>query len=134
MTDWMAEEERKSKLIKVIWRIAVQLFYIGVTIFIFVSLQGRQEHLMVALIGLVYVTLRGTVAGGARGVIALSAALQSELDCIKGAVIPGYEPDYELRDETKREADDFKQVIFIDSCGLGVISLICMFALFSTLV
>lgn len=116
----------------ILWRTAVQLFYIGVVLFVFSRLHDRLEFIVVALFGLTYSAVRGVATGNAQALMILGQWHQREFDLLKRAVVPGFEVDLEARKEESEEVVSLRQSIFFQMGGQSLISIICLYYLFET--
>lgn len=111
-----------------IWRVAVQMFYVAVVLVVFKLLHGRLETIVVALFGIVYVAIRWVGIGVVLMHRDFAFGIQTELDTIKAAVVPGFKNTHASEyGELKRKAN---MPIWFAWGGLSAISLICLINLF----
>ena len=121
------------KLLVFGWRTCVQIFYVGVTLYVFSRLQNNQETLMVALFGLIYVAIRSIAIGNVMFLRGIVIAFQGEIDAIKVAVIPEFQIDLEARKDAAEAIKKTNHKLWFDYAGLSVISLICLVSVFSAI-
>jgi hypothetical protein len=116
----------------ILWRSAVQLFYVAVVLFVFSRLHDRLEFIIVALFGLTYVAVQGLVTDNARALMILGQWHQREFDSIKRAVVPGYQIDSDSRKDEAGEIASLNQRIWFERGGHSAIAIICLYYLFTT--
>lgn len=115
------------------WRVALNVVYVLVTIAVLNKLDARFEIITIASIGILYVTVRNIAFWQYAAQSNFVLGLARDLDIVKAAVVPGYEPD----DSAIKEGADRVHVNivkgYIDLGGLAVISAICLLALLANL-
>jgi hypothetical protein len=117
------------------WRVLVNVFYVAVVLYVFDKLQGRSEAIVtVAVLGLIYVTIRSIAIGQ---VIALANSLKViEADLIRVRELVRDEYARDRLEASKADSEVFsreRNKLFIDGFFLSIVSIICLFALFSQL-
>lgn len=96
---------------KFAWRAAVQMFYIAVVVGVFCTLKDRGETLMVALFGLLYVTIRSAsmILGVAQAKLAVG--LQHELEGLRVLISPDHQIDWEARKQAQDGLGDGEALV-----------------------
>jgi hypothetical protein len=115
------------------WRIIGNVFYVLVVLFVFAHIAERDIKIVVAVLGLIYVTIRWIALGQFFAYAPMLIGLVKSVDELKEAAgIPrlGTAEEYE---EVDAQLKTTKVKAYIDGVFLSVISLICLFALFSAL-
>jgi hypothetical protein len=114
------------------WRVLVNLFYVAIVLYVFEKLHGRHETtILVAVLGLIYVTIRSIAIGQAHGAAVLAKGLTVELmrirELLRDETIEGrrlaFKDDVEVADRMINKA-------YIDGFFLAIVSLICLLMLF----
>jgi hypothetical protein len=121
------------KALGYIWRVLVNLFYVAIILYVFEKLNGRHETtVLVAVLGLIYVTIRSIAIAQGHGLIEITKGLRGELLRVRELL-----HDESIEDH-KRELTEAFEVVdramikgYIDGFFLGIVSLICLFVLFS---
>jgi hypothetical protein len=117
------------------WRVLINVFYVGVVLYVFDKLQGRSEAIItVAVLGLIYVTIRSTAIGQGIG-------LTSGLKVIEADVIRLRELAHDEHARSRWNASKTESVVinrernklFIDGFFLSIVSIICLVVLFGEL-
>ena len=129
----MTRDEREEFWTVLVWRTAVQIFNVGVVVVVFAYLHGRLEVIVVSLFGITYAAIRGGVIGNALAVSKLVMGLQKELNSIRTAVDPAFVPDNYRLDDAREESKKAEMGFWFQFVGLGIVSLICLYKLFSAL-
>ncbi|HYY13933.1 MAG TPA: hypothetical protein VE758_05820 [Chthoniobacterales bacterium] len=117
------------------WRVLVNLFYVAIILYVFDKLHGRHEiTVLVAVLGLIYVTIRSIAIAQGNGFIEVTKGLRGELLRIRELLHDEFAEDH------KRELTEAFEVVdramikgYIDGFFLGIVSLICLFVLFTEL-
>jgi hypothetical protein len=117
------------------WRVLINIFYVAVVLYVFDKLQGRSEAIiMVAVLGLIYVTIRSIAIGQGVG---LSNALKIlESDLIRLRELARDEQARHRLQSSKGDSEILRRArnkLFIDGFFLSIVSIICLLALFSEL-
>jgi len=88
-----AAAPRSTEWISGLWpiagRVAFCVCYIGVALFVFASLQDRTETITVALIGLVFASLRATTLGGVCAQRRVAFLLENEIKSARQTIAQG---------------------------------------------
>ncbi len=92
---------------------------------------------MVAILGLVYTTIRGGIIGNAISTDQANLKLYEQLDLIQRHIVPQLYEDTEYEDnyarERKANVEAARKPLYFEWGGLAVVSLICVGALFMAL-
>ena len=122
-----------GKALSYTWRIVVNVFYVLVVLFVFVNIEAHDTKIIVAVLGLLYVTIRGIAIGQFFANAPMMIGLVKSVDELKERVgIPrtGTLAEYEAV-EAIFHTTTVK--VYIDSAFLSLIGFICLFVLFSAL-
>jgi hypothetical protein len=112
-----------------VWKVLENLFYILVVVVVLLNIREPQQKEIMAVLGLIYTTIRSIASGQALSVISMVHVLDKKIDHIQYQVDPAFKkPDYQVTDDALSLA---KVKIYIDMSGLSIISLICLFAFFT---
>jgi hypothetical protein len=114
------------------WRVTKNIFYVIVVICVLDRVVGRAEHIVIAVLGLIYVSLRGEGLYRSRNLYILTFSIHSELLRIRellGDKIVGDHKD-EIK-KHKREASHWLFKSLIDGTFLTLIGIICLWTLWS---
>lgn len=112
------------------WRVLVNLFYIAVVIAVLGSIRDSSHRQIIAVLGLVYTTVRSIAIGQAIGISSALNHLDKKIDHIQYQVDSTFEkPDY---DDTNYFMNLTFSKLYIDAAGLSIVSLICLFVIFTT--
>ncbi len=124
---------RSAEWISGLWpiagRVAVCACYIGVALFVFASLQDRTETITVALIGLVFASLRATTLVGVCAQRRVAFLLENEIKSARQTMAQGIPPTPVSDAEFDRSLDALSRPLLIDYASLAVIALICLYQL-----
>jgi hypothetical protein len=128
-----AAAPRSTEWISGLWpiagRVAFCVCYIGVALFVFASLQDRTETITVALIGLVFASLRATTLGGVCAQRRVAFLLENEIKSARQTIAQGI-PSAPVSDAAfDRSLDALSRPLRIDYAGLAVIASICLYQL-----
>jgi hypothetical protein len=117
-----------------VWRVLTNIFYVAVVLYVFDALHGRPEAITVAVLGLVYATIRSVAIGQAIG---LSNALKIiEVDLVRIRELLNDEHAQTRWRSAQEDAKTLEQTrikLYIDGFFLSIVSLICLFVLYSAL-
>jgi hypothetical protein len=117
-----------------LWLIARNVFYIGVVVYISDNLSGRTEHILVSILGLIYVSVRGQGLGSAFWTSRMAVALDEEFTRIRILLNDeSANAHTDLIKKQKEKADRYFPKIFVSAISLSIVGLICLFELFSNL-
>ena len=122
-----------AKAFSYTWRVVVNVFYVLVVLFVFAHIEGRDTKIIVAVLGFLYVTIRGIAIGQFFGYAPMLISLVKSVDELKEAAgIPrvGMPEEYEAVDALLART---RVKTYIDGAFLSLIGLMCLFALFSAL-
>ena len=108
---------------------AAQAFYIAVTLFVFANLQDRTETITVALIGLVFASLRASTLAGACTQRRVALLLENEIRGVRQAMAQERHPGAISAAKIDRSLDALTKALRIDYAGLAVIGAICLYHL-----
>jgi hypothetical protein len=110
-------------------RVAICLCYIGVTLFVFASLQDRSETITVGLIGLVFASLRAATLGGVCAQRRVAFLLESEIRNARQTIAQGIPPAPVSDAEFDRRLDALVKPVRIEYVGLALVASICLYQL-----
>jgi small-conductance mechanosensitive channel len=110
-------------------RVAICLGYIGITLFVFASLQDRSETITVGLIGLVFASLRATTLGGVCAQRRVAFLLENEIKSARRTIAEGI-PSHPLSDAAfDRSLDALAKPLRVEYIGLAAVASICLYQL-----
>jgi small-conductance mechanosensitive channel len=110
-------------------RVALCAGYIGLTLFVFASLQDRQETITVALIGLVFASLRASTLAGTCAQRRVAFLLENEIKSARRTMAQGIDAAPISDVELDRSLDGLAKPLRIEYAGLTVIGAICLYKL-----
>ncbi len=116
------------------WRVAVNLIEIVVVMAIFSGLRGRFETTVVAILGVIYVTVR--TIGISSWMMAVNTAIRQDLQFFRISELaqdPLLEEYKEARKKSEADLSIATVKAWINVGGLAVTSLICLFQLLTNL-
>src|SRR5262249_19218090 len=103
------------KALGYVWRVLVNLFYVAIVLYVFDRLQGRHDtSIVVAILGLIYVTIRSIAIGQALGLIGVAKGLHVHLMRIRELLHDEHVEEYKLdfNEQVKRaDSSIIKQYI-----------------------
>jgi hypothetical protein len=106
------------------WRVLANLFYLVVVVAVLAGIRDPGEKSIIAVLGLIYVTVRSTAIGQGLGSMASAASLQQQLDQIRYRVDGAFGlPD---RSEENTAMNTARAKLLIDAFFLGIVSLVCL--------
>ena len=108
---------------------AAQVFYIAVTLFVFANLQDRTETITVALIGLVFASLRASTLAGACTQRRVALLLENEIKSVRQAVAQEIHSRAMPDAEINRSLAALTKPLLVEHAGLAVIGAICLYHL-----
>jgi hypothetical protein len=118
-----------GKVLSYTWRVLVNIFYLAVVGVVLTSIRDPSEKSIVAVLGLIYVTLRSQAIFQAIATISIVPSFQKQIDQIQFRVDGTFEmPD---RAEEYSSADTARIKLYIDGFFLGLISLVCLGVFFT---
>ena len=118
-----------SRLWPITGRVAMCLGYIGVTLLVFASLQDRSETITVALIGLVFASLRTTTLGGVCAQRRVAFILENELKSARRTTAQGISSEPVCDIELDRSLDALSRPLRVEYVALAAIASICLYQL-----
>lgn len=110
-------------------RITAQAFYIAVTVFVFTNLQDRSETITVALIGLVFASLRASTLAGACAQRRVALLLENEIKNVRQTLAQEIRSLPVSDAELDRSLDAMTMLSRIEYAGLAVVGGICLYHL-----
>jgi hypothetical protein len=117
-----------------LWTVAVNCFYLFVILYVFDKLDRRPEVIPVAVLGLLYVTIRSIAIGQALSSIELFAQINKQLLYVRKLLNdPHYEENQRSWIEAEQKTSPQIIKVYISSFFLLLISLVCMLVIFSHL-
>lgn len=121
--------EALSGLWSIATRVALCAAYIGITFFVFASLQDRSETITVALIGLVFASLRASTLAGACAQRRVAFLLENEIRSARQTMAQGIDAAPVSDAALDRSLDALAKPARIEYAGLTVIGAICLYKL-----
>jgi hypothetical protein len=117
------------------WRVLINIFYIAVVLYVFDKLQGRSEAIItVAVLGLIYVTIRSIAIWQGMGLANALKVIESDLIRLREL---GRDEHARNRLEASKADSEVlsreRNKLFIDGFFLSIVSIICLWVLFSEL-
>ena len=110
-----------------LWCVLANLFYLAVVAWVFNELEGRRDTIaIVAVLGLLYVTIRSIACGQALGLAQAGTAIQAHFVRIRELL----GDDRPFPDDLEKEKKTTKMLrikIYIDLTFLWLISLLCLY-------
>ena len=76
-----------------VWRVLTNVFYVAVVLYVFSALHGRSEAITVAVLGLVYVTIRTIAIGQASGLADALKVIEADVIRIRELLHDEYTED-----------------------------------------
>lgn len=128
-TDTAPRGEGWARLWPMAGRAAAQAFYIAVTLFVFANLQDRTETITVALIGLVFASLRASTLAGACTQRRVALLLENEIRSVRQAMAQEIHSRAISDAEIGRSLEALTKALRIEYAGLAVIGAICLYHL-----
>jgi hypothetical protein len=119
----------RGRLWPVVWRIVAQAFYIAFTLFVFANLQDRSETITVALIGLVFASLRASTLAGACAQRRVAFLLENEVRSVRQTVAQEIHSRALSAAQIDRSLEALTMPLRIEYAGLAVIGAICLYHL-----
>jgi hypothetical protein len=111
-----------------IWRGLVNCFYLGVIVYVFDNIKDKDTSIIIAVLALLYTTMRTIAGGQALTFLAMGKALHEEFADLK--VKMGYEP-VPISDDDAAVVRKAQVKIWIDLVALSITSLVALVVLFS---
>jgi hypothetical protein len=116
-----------------LWPLAARLTacacYIGITLFVFASLQDRTETITVALIGLVFASLRASTITGTCAQRRIAFLLENEIKSARRTITQGIDAASVSDATLDRSLDALAKPLRVEYAGLTVIGAICLYQL-----
>jgi len=115
-----------------LWTVAVNCFYLFVVLYVFGKLGKRPEVVTVAILGLIYITIRSIAIWQALDSIGLFTQVNKQLLYVRKLL---NDPTYEENERAWNEAENATSyaTLYIDGFFLWLISMICLLVLFTHL-
>lgn len=110
-------------------RVVAQAFYIAVTLFVFANLQDRSETITVALIGLVFASLRASTLGSACAQRRVAFLLENEIKSVRRAMAEQMPSEPVADAELDRALEAVTMPLRIEYAGLAMVGAICLYHL-----
>jgi hypothetical protein len=128
-----AAAPRRGERLRGLWPLAARLAtcacYIGITLFVFASLQDRTETITVALIGLVFASLRASTITGTCAQCRMAFLLENEIKSARQTMAQGIDATLASDAALDRSLDALAKPLRIEYAGLTVIGAICLYQL-----
>jgi hypothetical protein len=116
-----------------VWPVAARLAlcacYIGGMLFVFASLQDRSETITVALIGLMFASLRASTLASTCAQQRVAFLLESEIKSARQTMAQGIGAAAISDVELDRSLDALAKPLRVEHAGLAVIAAICLYQL-----
>lgn len=109
--------------------VLVQAGFIAVTLLVFAYLQDRSETITVALIGLVFASLRASTLSGACAQQRVALLLENEIKSVRRNMAEHLESLPASDIELDRGLDALAKPLRIDYAGLAIVGAICFYHL-----
>jgi len=109
--------------------VAAQGFYIAVTLFVFANLQDRTETITVALIGLVFASLRASTLASACAQRRVALLLGNEIRSVRHAMAQETSSRAISDAEIDRALAALMKPLRVEYAGLAVVGAICLYHL-----
>jgi hypothetical protein len=156
-TDWEDIGGKAMRTLGWLWLIAVNIFYVLVILYVFDNLSGRTEHILVSILGLLYVAVRGHALALAMTLPGTFLAIHREFARIRKLLSDksGPTPTNQLDDDEYLDVDELVSETSVPSSKelddaatkierqywklaahsffLSIVALICLFQLFTSL-
>jgi hypothetical protein len=127
--DATTRSEGVRGLLPLAGRIAAQIFYISVVFFVFANLQDRSETITVALIGLVFASLRASTLASACAQRRVALLLENEIKSVRRTMAQEI-PSLPVSDiELDRALEAQAKRLRIEYVGIAVIGATCFYHL-----
>lgn len=117
------DQTKGWKVWLIVWRSAVQLFYLGVVLAVFSSVHTPMAQLMTALSGIVYVTVRTAQLSQALYFQGVFSSIILLLDEIKCKISDSAPVDFA---EVEQKQKDGKIKVYFDMAGLAAVFIVCL--------
>jgi hypothetical protein len=124
---------RTWAILKWIWLVGANIFYLIVISYVFGQLRGRPETIIVPILGLIYVLIRSFWISFALTVLEFGSAIDGLQAQTRRLAEPSYEPDQTDLEETKKKAASIRAKLYVVSAFLAIVSLLCLLQLFTSL-
>ncbi|MGA6999793.1 MAG: hypothetical protein WBZ22_26605 [Pseudolabrys sp.] len=113
-----------------IWRGLINCFFLFVILYVFDNIQDKNTSIIIAVLALLYTTMRTIAGGQALTVLAMGKALHEEFADLKVKI--GHEP-VPISDDDAAALTKAKVKIWIDLVALSITSLVALLVLFPKL-
>lgn len=121
------------RVLSYVWLLLSNTFYLLVVLYVFSRLHDRLETIVVAVLGLIYVTIRSLAIAQWIDLTARSLAFLKQFEDLRLAVIPNYETDRSEWEIAEKLLTSVHIKMFLVSIFLMLIALVCLWRLFSVL-
>ena len=115
------------------WRVAANILYTLIVWYVLSQLRGRPESLIVPILGLIYVTVRTLGMSLAQISLHHVMALGSIETQLRAITDPDHYRDRDVTEELGKMKTRISGNIVIESIGLFVLSLLCLFYHFNAI-
>jgi hypothetical protein len=116
------------------WRVLINIFYIAVILYVFDKLQRRPEIVTVAVLGLIYVTIRTIAIGQAIGLFNALKIIEADIVQIRELLKDEHAADrWEAAKADSKVLERTRNKLYIDGFFLSIVSIICLLVLFNEL-
>ena len=117
-----------------VWRIGLNLLYLLVIWYVFTQLHGHTEAILVPILGLLYVTTRTTAMATGTAAVHLGVVLDEINERLKRLADPTYVRDRDEAEEIKKLLRHAQPKQLIEYLFLGLVSLLCLWELFTQVI
>jgi len=128
-----AATPRSSAGLRGLWPLAARFAfcacYIGITLFVFASLQDRSETITVGLIGLVFASLRASTLAGTCAQRRVAFLLENEIKSARQTIAQGIDAAPVSDIEFDRALEALAKPVRIEYAGLAAVAAICLYQL-----
>jgi hypothetical protein len=117
------------KALGYIWRVLVNLFYLFVVGAVLIGISAPMERAIIAVLGLIYVTIRMQAISQGIATSSIVALFQEQIDEIRYHVDGTFE--VPNRADQQSALGTIRAKLYIDAFFLSIISLACLAAFFT---
>jgi hypothetical protein len=132
--DWGAIGGTVITVLGWLWLVATNVFYVIVVLYVFSALSNKTEHILVSILGLIYVGMRGQALASNITLSKLALGLDDEFTRIRTLL---HDESVSAHSEeiaaVREKAERNYLKIGVNSIFLSIIGLICLLSLFMNL-
>jgi hypothetical protein len=124
----------KMRWLGYLWTVAVNCFYLFVVLYVFDKLEGKPQVVTVAVLGLIYVTMRTIAIGQFLFHLQNYIQINKSILYLRSLVNdPTYDESRHAWGESEAKTPHMTYKLYIDAAFLWVIGIFCALVLFSHL-